>query len=69
MVEENIEIQKNKTYELNKHFWDTWVIKLPWAKYVLGLMTKSFKSNPRHPFILKAKINSLFPNYIFYESM
>ncbi len=40
VVEENIEIQKNKTYELNKHFRDTWVIKLPWEKYVLGFDDK-----------------------------
>jgi len=25
-----------KAYEMNKHFQDTWVIKLPWAKFIFG---------------------------------
>jgi hypothetical protein len=31
-----LERKKNKSYELNKHFQDSWAAKLPWAKIVMG---------------------------------
>jgi hypothetical protein len=42
VAKDNIEIQKKikKTYKLNTHFQDTWVIELLWAKFVLGFNGK-----------------------------
>jgi hypothetical protein len=28
--------KRKKAYEMNMHFQDTWVVKLPWAKSILG---------------------------------
>ncbi len=38
LVQENIALTKKrkKAYEMNMHFQDTWVVKLSWAKSVLG---------------------------------
>jgi hypothetical protein len=38
LAQENITLTKKrkKAYEMNRHFQDTWVVKLPWAKYVLS---------------------------------
>jgi hypothetical protein len=27
--------ERKRTYELNRHFQDTWALKLPWSKWVL----------------------------------
>jgi hypothetical protein len=29
--------ERKKTYELHRHFQDTWALKLPWAKSMLGV--------------------------------
>jgi hypothetical protein len=38
LAQENIALTKKrkKTYGMNKHFQESWAIKLPWAKYVMG---------------------------------
>jgi hypothetical protein len=28
--------KRKKAHEMNRHFQDTWVVKLPWTKFVLG---------------------------------
>jgi hypothetical protein len=37
-TQENIALikKKKKAHEMNRHFQDTWVVKLPWTKFVLG---------------------------------
>jgi hypothetical protein len=38
LAQENIALTKkrNKAYEMNMHFEDTWAITLPWAKSIMG---------------------------------
>ncbi len=37
-AQENIALTKKrkKAHEMNRHFQDTWGVKLPWTKFVLG---------------------------------
>jgi hypothetical protein len=56
-------------YELNHHFQDLWVAKLPWAKFVVNVDGKVTKVNGKFVVSWKGKIKFWCPSWILYGNM
>ncbi len=69
LAQENIALTKikKKAYEINKHFQRTWVVKLPWAEFVL--MARLFRFNARYVFSLMVNTSFQVSSLIHFGSM
>ncbi len=50
---------------MNKHFWDTWVVKLTWEKYVLGFDDKVIQVQSKASIQIEGKNKFLAPKLYF----